>query len=111
VQFPREVDRIIRQAIAERRLIRFWLDGRERVAEPHDYGIRQGAVHLLVYQVGGSSKSGSLPDWRWVKLARATGFELLDQRFAGGRDMPTGRHAAWDRLFLRVESSGTDPST
>lgn len=104
VQFPREVDQIVRRAITERRLIRFWLDGHERIAEPHDYGIRKDAVHVLVYQVGGSSKSGDLPDWRWVRLARATGFELLDRRFAGGREREVGRHADWDRLFLRVES-------
>lgn len=103
VQYPREVDRILRRAICERRLIRFWLDGHERIAEPHDYGIRKDAVHVLVYQVGGTSKSGELPDWRWVRLSRATGFELLERRFAGGREREVGRHAEWDRLFLRVE--------
>jgi hypothetical protein len=103
MQFPRDVDRILRVAIAERRLIRFSLDGHERIAEPHDYGIKNGAVHVLVYQVGGTSRSGGLPDWRWVRLARATGFELLDQHFAGGRDPENGRHAQWEQLFLRVE--------
>jgi len=103
MQFPREVDGILRRAIAERRLIRFWLAGHERIAEPHDYGIKNGAVHILVFQVGGTSGSGSLPDWRWVRLAHATGFELLDQRFAGGREIPSGRHAAWEQLFLRVD--------
>jgi hypothetical protein len=109
-QFPREVDRILRRAIAERRLIRFWLDGHERIAEPHDYGIKNDSVHVLVYQVAGSSKSGRLPDWRWVRLARASAFELLDQRFAGGRDVPSGRHAEWDRLFLRVELASGEPA-
>jgi hypothetical protein len=110
MQFPREVDRIIRQAIGERRLIRFWLDGHERIAEPHDYGIRSDAVHLLVFQVGGTSKSGGLPDWRWVRLARASGFELLDRRFDGQRPPPGDRHAAWERLFLRVEPPDPPPS-
>ncbi len=103
MQFPREVDRILRQAITERRLIRFWLDGHERIAEPYDYGIKNDFVHVLVYQVGGTSKSGDLPDWRWVRLARASGFELLDRRFSGGREREVTRHAAWDRIFLRVE--------
>jgi hypothetical protein len=106
VQFPREVDQILRRAITEHRLIRFWLDGHERVAEPHDYGIRKDAVHVLVYQVAGTSKSGPLPDWRWVRLSRATGFELLDRRFPGGREREVGRHAEWDRLFLRVAPAG-----
>lgn len=103
VQYPREVDRILRQAIAERRLIRFWLDGHERIAEPHDYGIRKDSVHLLVYQVAGTSKSGDLPNWRWVRLARATSFQLLDRRFPGGREREVGRHSDWDRIFLRVD--------
>lgn len=105
-QFPRDVDRILRQAIREKRLIRFQLDGLERVAEPHDYGVKKGLVHVLVYQVAGRSKSGPLPDWRWVRLARASDFELLDERFAGGREIPSGRHAEWDQLFLRVEPAG-----
>ncbi len=111
VQFPREVDQILRRAITERRLIRFLLDGHERIAEPHDYGIRKDAVHVLVYQVGGTSKSGELPDWRWVRLSRATGFELLERRFPGGRDREVGRHAEWDRLFLRVEPPGDGGAT
>jgi hypothetical protein len=102
-QFPREVDGIIRQAIHERRLIRFWLDGHERIAEPHDYGIRSDAVHILVYQVAGGSKSGRLPDWRWIRLARASDFELLDQHFEGRRPAEPDRHTAWQQLFLRVE--------
>ena len=102
-QFPRDVDRIIRQAIGERRLIRFRLDGHERVAEPHDYGIKGDAVHILVFQVAGGSKSGRLPDWRWIRLSRATDFELLDERFDGQRPSEPDRHTAWQRLFLRVE--------
>ncbi|HTE56416.1 MAG TPA: hypothetical protein VK698_36430 [Kofleriaceae bacterium] len=102
-QFPRDVDRIIRQAIRERRLIRFRLDGHDRIAEPHDYGIKSGAVHLLVYQVAGGSKSGRLPDWRWIRLARASDFELLEQRFDGQRTSAPDRHTAWQQLFLRVD--------
>jgi hypothetical protein len=101
-QTPHEVDAIIRRAIGEKRLIRFWLGGHERIAEPHDYGIKSGVVQILVYQVGGSSNSGDLPDWRWVRLAKATQFQLLGDHFAGGRSIPTRRHSAWERLFLRV---------
>lgn len=104
-QYPRDVDRILRQAIRERRLIRFWLDGHERIAEPHDYGLRRDAVHILVYQVRGGSKSGGIPDWRLVRLARATDFELLDERFEGGREVPSGDRTAWERVYLRVEPS------
>ncbi len=95
-------DAIIRGAIRDKRLVSFSLHGCVRVAEPHDYGIRNGEPQLLVYQVGGESRSGKLPNWRWVILSHATGFALLDQTFAGGRVAPSGNHSPWERLFLRV---------
>jgi len=102
--FTAAFDGAIRRAIAERRLIQFSLDGGVRVAEPHDYGVRKGKAQLLVYQLSGASRSGRLPDWRWVDLSRATDFQVLDQRFAGGRAEASNRHSTWDHLFLRVES-------
>jgi hypothetical protein len=97
------IDPMIRRAIAGKKLLRFTLDGAERLAEPHDYGIRNGVPQLLVFQIGGASRSGGLPDWRWVDLSRAAGFEILDQTFPGSRAAPSGKHARWDRLFARVD--------
>jgi hypothetical protein len=104
-------DATIRQAISQKRLLRFSLRGRLRVAEPHDYGIRHGVPQLLVYQVGGESASGRLPNWRWVVLSEASGFHLLEQTFPGGRPAPSGRHSRWERLFARVgpASKRADP--
>src|ERR1700722_10727972 len=98
-------DALIRSAIGQRRLVTFTLHGCLRVAEPHDYGIRDGVPQLLAYQVRGQSKSGKLPNWRWVVLSQASGFELLDETFPGGRTAPSGNHNPWERLFLRVEPS------
>jgi hypothetical protein len=97
-----EDDATIRTAITQRRLLRFSLHGCVRIAEPHDYGIRKGEIQLLVYQVDGESRSGKLPNWRWVVLAQASGFTLLDQTFDGGRAVPSGKHNPWQTLFLRV---------
>jgi len=103
-RFSTQADAAIRRAITERRLLRFWLDGGARVAEPHDYGVRKGKVQLLVYQLNGASRSGRLPDWRWVDLSRATDFEVLEQEFAGPRQASSGRHAGWEQVLLRVAS-------
>ena len=62
MQSKSDVDRLIRQAIHEKLLIRFVMNGGERIAEPHDYGIRKGAPRLLVWQIAGASRSGKLPD-------------------------------------------------
>ncbi len=97
-----ELDRLLRRAIAERRLVRFVLHARVRIAEPHDYGIRRGCAQLLAYQVAGESESGRLPGWRWAKLAELSALEVLDETFAGNRAAPSGKHSQWDELFVRV---------
>jgi hypothetical protein len=99
-----EVDHLIRAAITGRRLVRFSFRGCVRIAEPHDYGIRDGVVQLLVYQVGGESRSGGLPQWRWIVVADMTALEVLDASFDGGRGDSVSRRSRWDELFLRVEA-------
>ena len=100
-----EVDALLQAAIAQHRLIRFRLDGRERIVEPHDYGVLNGVDRLFVYQVRGASRSGRLPDWRLVTLADASDFELLDEKFSGARQAPSGKHLRWDNLLGSVSRS------
>jgi hypothetical protein len=95
-------DERIRFAIANRRLLKFSLYGFVRIAEPHDYGIRNGAPQLLIYQVGGASQSGKLPAWRWVILGHTMNIEVLEDGFAGTRSAEAQNHTHWDRLFARV---------
>jgi hypothetical protein len=97
-----EVDALLRQAIGERRLVRFSYRACLRVAEPHDYGVRGGVEQLLAYQVGGESRSGRLPSWRWIVVSEMSGLEVLETRFAGGRGSPSGAHSRWDELYVRV---------
>src|SRR5688500_19022904 len=100
-----ETNRLVRQAIRERRLVRFELHGLVRIAEPHDYGVKNNTPQLLVYQVGGASRSGRLPNWRRINLLEVSGLTILDQRFGGGRSTPTGKHSEWDELLMRVGSA------
>jgi hypothetical protein len=60
------IDPLLWTAIEQRRLIRLLYKDRERIVEPHDYGIHNGLVKLFGYQVGGSS-SHKLPNWRWIR--------------------------------------------
>jgi predicted DNA-binding transcriptional regulator YafY len=93
-------------AIEQKRLIRLRYKDRERIVEPHDYGIHNGSIKLLAYQVGGSS-SHKLPNWRWMDQDRISEVQLLDQTFLGGRPTPSRKHHKWDRLFIRVEPADT----
>jgi predicted DNA-binding transcriptional regulator YafY len=102
---PEEItDKLIREAIGQKRLLRFVYQGKDRVVEPHDYGIYKGSVKLLAYQVGGSS-SGRIPNWRWIEADQIGAIELLSKTFPGGRPVPTGQHHDWEMLYARVGPS------
>ena len=94
------IDPLLWTAIEQRRLIRLLYKDRERIVEPHDYGIHNGLVKLFGYQVGGSS-SHKLPNWRWMDLIYD--LRLLKKTFPGGRPTPSGKHHKWDKLFIRVK--------
>jgi hypothetical protein len=94
-------------AIEQRRLIRLLYKDKERIVEPHDYGIHNGLVKLLGYQVGGSS-SHKLPNWRWMEEDLISDIRLLNRTFPGGCPSHSGKHHKWDKLFIRVKSAGKD---
>ena len=96
------MDTLIRQAIAEKKLMEFRYQGYARIAEPQIYGRKGGVRQLLVYQLRGESRSGRLPGWRRVDLPGISGLRILDETFAGRRDNPSGEHSPWDETFAIV---------
>jgi hypothetical protein len=50
-----KVDELLRAAIEQKRLIQLIYKEKPRMVEPHDYGIHNGSVKLLGYQVDGVS--------------------------------------------------------
>lgn len=93
---------IIRNAIANKNIIEFNYKGRTRIAEPHVYGIKNEKRQLLVYQVGGGTSSGRIPDWRRVALDEISGLKTTDQKFNRARDSPSGDYSDWDVIIARV---------
>jgi hypothetical protein len=87
-------------AIQNKRLIRFRYQNKERIVEPHDYGIQKKIARLLSWQIGGQS-SGRLPGWRWFDVAGLQDFEILESSFPGNRNV-SGKHHRWDQIFIRV---------
>jgi hypothetical protein len=96
-----EPDTVLYGAIEKKRLIRFRYQNKERIVEPHDYGIQKGIPRLLSWQVGGES-SGHLPGWRWFDVGGMQEVEVLDKSFPGNREV-SGSHHRWDVVFIRVE--------
>ena len=101
------VNPLIWAAIAQKRLLRFYYKNRERIVEPHDYGIHNGLIKLFGYQVGGSS-SQKLPNWRWAEQDLISDVQLLDRTFPGGRLTKSGKHHKWEKLFIRVKPADND---
>ena len=86
-------------------MLRFTYHGKERIVEPHDYGIQKGTVNLFTFQTAGESSSSRLPDWRKFAVLSISRLELLDETFPGSRSVPSQKHQEWDVLFARVDHS------
>ncbi len=97
-----DVDNIIREAIANRNVIEFSYHGHDSIAEPHVYGIHNGRKQVLVYQTGGSSASGSLPNWRRINVDEITSIRIKQQSFYGQRSFPSGEHSSFDEILAVV---------
>jgi hypothetical protein len=101
------INPVIWTAIEQKRLLRFHYKNRERIVEPHDYGIHKGLIKLFGYQVAGSS-SKKLPNWRWAEQDLISDLQMLDRTFPGGRPTKSGKHHKWDKLFIRVKPADTN---
>jgi hypothetical protein len=102
ISMDANVDRLLRSAIAEKRLVTFVMEEYRRIGEPHDYGINKGLRRLFFYQTGGKSRSKTNTGWRWATLSKISQPEILDDRFTGPRPAPSGRHIQWDVLIATV---------
>lgn len=96
------MEQLIQQAIAEKKLIEFLYSGHPRLLEPHVLGVNSGVTEVLGYQVGGSSSSGGIPEWRRFDLLKMSGLKLTATLFPGRRPFPSGKHSSWDRQIAVV---------
>jgi hypothetical protein len=94
---------IIRSAIENKELIEFTYHGYTRISEPHVYGIKNGKRQILVYQIGGLTSSGKLPDWRRINLDEISGLKVIKgQKFIGYRETHARDHD-WDIIIASVK--------
>lgn len=96
------MERLIQQAIAAKNLIEFVYSGHPRLVEPNVLGVNGGVTQLLGYQVGGSSSSSVIPEWRRFDLPGISGLKLTSTSFSGRRPFPSGKHSSWDRQIAIV---------
>jgi hypothetical protein len=94
------LDQPVRFAIANKRLIQFIYKSKLRVAEPHDYGLKNGVAKLLVYQLHGQGTG--FRTWKLLEVSKIQRLQVLERTFRGSRAAPGQRHMEWDELFVRV---------
>ena len=100
------LDTQLRFAIANRRLIRLTYEGVGRIAEPHDYGLREGAAKLLAYQRQKAGRHDQrVRGWRWLDLSKIHDCVVLEESFRGTRLTADQQHHHWDVLYARVDHS------
>lgn len=91
---------IIRNAIDNKEIIEFIYHGYLRITEPHVYGMHKGKRQILVYQIGGRTSSGRIPDWRRINLDEISGLRATGQKFGGPRENPS---QDWDTIIAVVK--------
>jgi hypothetical protein len=96
------MDELIRQAIAERRIVAYRYNGQRRYGEPHLYGVMDGQPKLLVYQTGGTSFSGPYPNWRRLDLAGISRFTITGRSFEHPRLNSSAEHPEWTEIWAIV---------
>ena len=96
------VDIRIRHAIAEKRLLELRYKRAVRLAEPHDYGVIEGAERLLVFQLRGPNSGKGAVGWRLLDVVKIEDCAVTEQIFAGSRGQSHQQHYKWQTLYSRV---------
>jgi hypothetical protein len=98
------LDRQLKYAIANKRLIRFRYSGVLRIAEPHDFGSQKGRVRLLVHQLHslGGASANAANGWRLLDVAKIEDLDILNDQFPGSRGQAYEQHHEWDVVYARV---------
>jgi hypothetical protein len=78
-----------------------------KTAIQFDYGVHNGTVKLLTYQVPGE-RSQKLPNWRWMETVLISIFNCSANLFRAACPGITSKHHKWDKLFIRVKLADKD---
>lgn len=96
-------DSRLASAIAQRKLVEFTYGRHTRVVEPHVLGTHDRVLQLLAYQVGGTSSSGGLPEWRRFDVDKILNLRVLSDTFSGPRDTNPFKNSEFDVLHAVVK--------
>lgn len=93
---------LIKTAITNKKLIGFTCKRQHIIAEPHAYGLKNGKIQLLVYQIDGYTKSGNMPRWRGVSPEEMSNLILLNKEFYEKRVFQYALEENFDKVLELV---------
>lgn len=93
----------IADAIHHRFVISFTYKKHRRVVEPHTYGLDQKRDRALSgYQIGGTSNSGKLPEFRFFFESGITDLSITKQIFNGARPDYVKDDSRFSTIFAQL---------
>lgn len=105
---PHNRGELIKQAIANRLVIRFQYNGKERVVEPQTYGISTTGNELLRgYQPGGGGKLATSSQFRLFEVAKIANLTVTDEQFPGARPEHNPQDSAMTEIFATLPKPGS----
>lgn len=99
------MDKEIRRAINNKKLVQFYYDNQLRIGEPQILGLVNKAKPteaLLIWQLDGQSNSGRLPDWKMCYLDKIDNFQVLEHSFSGARG--NGSNSKFFEIYTVVQN-------
>jgi len=97
---------IIIDAIHQKRVLKLWYGGGDRLIEPHCYGMgREGQGLLRCFQISGFSSSNAPFAWKLLTVAEIQDPSLTDQTFPTPRTDYNPQDKAMARVIAALPAS------
>jgi hypothetical protein len=91
------------EAIAGKRIIRFYYEGGFRSAEPYIYGLsKDGVEYVLVYQVGGVSSSAKPEGWKRLRVEKIDELNVSTDTFGENQPEYNPNDAVIKTVFCKI---------
>lgn len=75
----------MKNAILKKHPVGFYCKDQYIFAEPHAYGIKNGKILLMVYQLDGDYDSSRLPKWRDIDVTEISDMHVFDNKYFPGK--------------------------
>ena len=95
---------LVKQAIAEKKLISAVYHGKQRELCPHVLGWKADREHALFFQIGGDSAKGLASDgaWRCLNLDELSEVEIVEGEFRTGPGYYDNPQKCVDRIEIQI---------